>query len=212
MINLFNIELKAKHLLCLKETVWLEEEVINFFFRMIDERSKTIERSGSIPRIRSVSSYYTIQDSSAPNFNKWIRGIEDVFEVDLVFLPYNIGQSHWALVVVNFRLARFEYYDSLGSSTNQAQRRIGIVKRMFELEAAERKKTFNFSNGDYIATFQEIAEQTNEDDCGAFICTYADCLAQDLNLDFTQANIPSFRLKMVRDIRAGKLYYLVAGG
>jgi sentrin-specific protease 1 len=177
---------------------------------MIEERSKTIERSGSgsRPRIRCVLSYCTLGDSSAQNFGKWIKKIEDVFEVDLVIVPYNVCQSHWALVVGNFRLKRFEYYDSLGTTLHEARRHIEVVKRMFTLEAASRKKPFDFSSNNYIATLQEIAEQKNGYDCGAFICTYADCLAQDLELDFTQANMPSFRLKMVRDIRVGELHYL----
>ena len=210
MIDRFNIVLKAKHILCLKGKEWLEEEVINFFLHMIEERSKTIERSesGSRPRIRCVLSYFTLGDSSAENFGKWIKKFDNVFEVDLVIVPYNLSQCHWALVVVNFRLKRFEYYDSLGSSLYDALRHIAVVKKMFTSEAARRKKPFDFSDNNYIATVQEIAEQKNGYDCGAFICTYADCLAQDLELDFTQANMPSFRLKMVRDIRVGELHYL----
>ena len=211
VIDLFNIPLKAKDILCL-EGEWLKDEFINFFFHMIQERSRTIARSESLPRIRCVLTYLTLADSTAKSFNRFITKFDDVFDVDLVMVPYNIDQNHWALVVVNFKLARFEYYDSLGSSPDQAQKRIQIVNRMFELEAALKQKPFNFSNPNYIPSLQEIPEQRNGYDCGAFICTYADCLAQDLKLDFTQDNIPNFRLKMVRDIREGKLYYLAVGG
>ena len=212
VIDLFNIPLKAKDILCLEGEELLKDEFINFFFHMIQERSRTIARSESLPRIRCVLTYLTLADSTAKSFNRFITKFDDVFDVDLVMVPYNIGQYHWALVVVNFKLARFEYYDSLGSSPDQAQKRIQIVKRMFDLEAALKQKPFNFSNPNYIPSLQEIPEQRNGYDCGAFICTYADCLAQDLKLDFTQDNIPNFRLKMVRDIREGKLYYLAVGG
>jgi len=47
--------------------------------------------------------------------------------------------------------------------------------------------------------------QNNEVDCGVFVCTTANYLAQGLDLDYTEDDMPLFRLKMVRDLSRGKL-------
>ncbi len=37
----------------------------------------------------------------------------DIFEKDLVIIPLHISETHWCCGVINFRLKRLEYYDSL---------------------------------------------------------------------------------------------------
>ena len=51
----------------------------------------------------------------------------------------------------------------------------------------------------------ESPRQSGTTDCGVFVCATGDYLAQGLDLDYTEDDIPMFRLKMVRDLRRGFL-------
>lgn len=39
----------------------------------------------------------------------------DLFDLDKFMFPVNVNGNHWTLAVINFRLERLEYYDSLGA-------------------------------------------------------------------------------------------------
>lgn len=60
--------------------------------------------------------------------------------------------------------------------------------------------------------FLEVPQQTNGSDCGVFVCQFCECLADGRPLDFTQADIPDRRLKMVRKKKSNsfsrKKYFL----
>ena len=46
----------------------------------------------------------------------------DIFSMDVVIFPINIGNAHWTAAAINFARKRFEYYDSMGDCTNSASR------------------------------------------------------------------------------------------
>lgn len=40
---------------------------------------------------------------------------KDIFALDKIFFPINVGEAHWVLVVVYMQERRIQFYDSLGS-------------------------------------------------------------------------------------------------
>ena len=217
VVDRFNIELKAKFIARLADKEWLQDEVINFLFHMIEERSTRQEKSGSVLnlKVRTVSTYVSGDpNSKAPKYCRWLKHKKDIFEADLALVPFNISDNHWALVVANFNKKRFEYYDSMCTSSSETyyHSKIEVVKNCFKAEANHRGIPFVFTEPNVVRTVDEIPEQMNGYDCGMFICTYADYLAQDLEFDFTQEDMPRFRLKMVKDIRQERLYMTTLSG
>ena len=44
----------------------------------------------------------------------------NIFELKRLFIPINLGQKHWALVVIHFRNKLIQYYDSMrGDAKNK---------------------------------------------------------------------------------------------
>jgi sentrin-specific protease 1 len=167
--------------------------------------------SNSVPvaeklKVRVVNSQFWGKGSSEPDFHmKFLRKIPDIFDQDKVIIPVHLP-GHWTLLVVNFSKQLFEYYDTMGANKAQAAKAIATVMKCFlQYAVSIRKETSLSSYAQYIPKIQQIPEQGNGDDCGVFMCTLADYLAQDLDFNFTQADIPRFRLKMVRDIRQQRL-------
>jgi len=40
--------------------------------------------------------------------------VPDVFGLDVLVVPINLGNSHWVCGAINFKQKRIEYFDSLG--------------------------------------------------------------------------------------------------
>ena len=56
------------------------------------------------------------------NYNKsrkWSKKVfgGSIFELKRLFIPINLGQMHWALVVIHFRNKLIQYYDSMREDT-----------------------------------------------------------------------------------------------
>jgi sentrin-specific protease 1 len=111
--------------------------------------------------------------------------------------------THWTLAVVNFKEKRFEYYDSLGAAN---QKCIDALRKWIQDESADKKKKpFDISDWtDYSPL--EIPHQVNGWDCGVFMCRYADCQTRDVDYDFSQAEMPYFRRRMILEIVQKKLF------
>ena len=217
-----NIDLKRKVMLRLKREYnnrprkattdsWLDDDIVNYWFGLIEERSVRKMVSNSVPvaeklKVRVLNSqYFWVEDSHGPNFDKFLCKIPDIFDQDKVIIPVYMS-LHWTILVVNFSKNRFEYYDTLGANTVQAGKAIATAKKGFLRYADSIQKGTSLSSyAQYIPTIQQIPQQENGDDCGVFVCTLADYLAQDLVFNFTQDHIPRFRLKMVRDLRQRRL-------
>lgn len=46
----------------------------------------------------------------------------DLFSKDVVVFPINLGSMHWVAGVINMRLKRIEFYDSMGDRSNYRKR------------------------------------------------------------------------------------------
>ena len=51
-----------------------------------------------------------------------------------------------------------------------------------------------------METAKNIPKQTNDDDCGLFICRYAEFLTRGANFSFNQEGMEYFRIKIVNEI------------
>jgi len=51
------------------------------------------------------------------NLKRWTKRMKlDIFSLDKLLIPINIGNAHWTCAVINFADKRFEYYDSMSDS------------------------------------------------------------------------------------------------
>lgn len=89
----------------------------------------------------------------------------DLFTLDIVLIPINLGNSHWVCGAINLRKKRFEYYDSLGAENKRAFK----IMRNYLVEEAKDKKKGNLDLSDWTDYFNERnPHQQNGFDCGVF--------------------------------------------
>lgn len=181
--------------------MWLNDQIINFQMNLLIKR-------GTLPQFPSVYAmntfFYGKIDSES--INRWTSKI-DLFFYDLLVIPIHL-EIHWTLIVVDFRKKTIEYFDSFNSSddhTKESEKIFKSIRKYLNQEYLLRKGlTFNFTDwNDTIV--KNIPQQTNGNDCGVFLCTFANYRCADKKFNFTQENIPFFRKKMTYEVLTNQL-------
>ncbi|WRT63527.1 uncharacterized protein IL334_000432 [Kwoniella shivajii] len=200
-------ECGAQSLRRLKNTMWLDDEVMNFYGGMMIERAKT--DGGKKIHFFNSFFYQRISDSGHSAVKRWTRKL-DIFDFDVVLFPINIGNMHWTACAINLEKKRIEYYDSMGDSGNQRANVFKRVRAYLTDEHMERKKkSFNFDG--WTNEFNDhTPQQDNGSDCGVFSCQTLEMITRgrdlkDQSFEFDSSNMPFFRKLMVLEIGNGKL-------
>ena len=131
-----------------------------------------------------------------------------MFVKDLIIVPIHCGGNHWTLAVINRKMRRFEYYDSLFGRAGGSKLR--HLRRWLEEESADKKKvpldTSEWTDVVFQQEWNVTPVQRNGSDCGVFMTRTADYLARDGRLDFTEDDMEYFRRRMVLEILTLRLF------
>lgn len=160
----FRIRITRADIASLSHHAWLNDEIINFYFNLISERSAAAEGWRKVHILNSFF-YPKLTQSGYSGVRRWTKKV-DVFSKDLLLLPIHLGM-HWCLAVVDFSQHQFRYYDSLKGRNLSCLRRL----REYVIAEAQDKKGMHYDLTDWIDCFpQDIPEQLNGSDCGVFTC------------------------------------------
>ncbi|KAM5287995.1 sentrin-specific protease 1 [Ctenodactylus gundi] len=196
----FRLTITRKDIQTLNHLNWLNDEIINFYMNMLMERSK----EKGLPNVHAFSTFFftKLRTAGYQAVKRWTKKV-DVFSVDILLVPIHLG-VHWCLAVVDFRMKTVTYYDSMGGTNNEACK---LLLQYLKQESIDKKRKEFDTNGWQLLNkrSQEIPQQMNGSDCGMFACKYADCIAKDRPINFTQQHMPYFRKRMVWEILHRKL-------
>ena len=125
LVSGFKVDLTRENLSCCAPNTWLKDEVVNFYFQLLNERNKRLrtENHGCVPDAHFDNSFFMskLRDHERgyvyKNVRKWtIRKRKvDLFSKDLIVVPININDMHWTLCVVFVGMKVIQYYDSIES-------------------------------------------------------------------------------------------------
>lgn len=119
LIYKYGIDMTTQKMLCLRRGKWLNSEVINFYMEMLMERDRQRSKLSDENMLDShfFSSYFMSKLLSSDlqyaykNVMNWSKTFK-VFEKDKIFIPVNIQNVHWAMLVVYIRRKKIRFYDS----------------------------------------------------------------------------------------------------
>jgi Ulp1 family protease len=138
------------------------------------------------------------------NVKRWSKKF-DVFALDRVFMPVNLSNTHWTLLVAYIQRKEIHYYDSMSGS---GERHMKAVLRWLTDEAREKKQmTLDPAEWKLVDREKDVPQQQNGYDCGVFSVICADYLSDSLLLRYSQEEMPDNRIKIAWAIREGKLWY-----
>ena len=177
----------------LKPGVWLNDEVINFYSKMIIK-----EQQNKGERIHLFRSHFMTQLSSKSgisykNVERWSRNVHggDLFDLSKLFIPINVNRSHWILAVIFFEEKRIQIYDSMNGS---GYRYLNMLFDYLKCEFRDKKKSKgSWNDWKLIPCGRNTPQQENGFDCGVFVCMYIHYIADNRELNFTQEDINNYR-------------------
>jgi Ulp1 family protease len=208
LVSGFNVQLTRRQLACLKPGQWLNDEVINFYCKLLEEDCKQMENYADCWFPNSFF-WQKLSGSECNNYcykdvERWTTKAKiDIFRLDYVIFPMHIGGSHWALGAIDFQDKGFRYLDSLHPRPHQ---NFVLYLRRY-LQDEYRAKTGDLLQGadawDLITLDKPCPRQNNENDCGVFVCLFAECLSSGRDMLFDQDDIPDARIRLVAGLMRG---------
>ena len=206
-----NIDISKDKIQCLGDREWLNDEVINYYFDLLNELP-TPKRGR--PKTYLWNSFFWLKlsdDGKGYNYKsvqRWTsRKKIDLFSLDRFIVPMNIGRNHWALGLVDLNTKRVRYYDSLAAGTVHTAFAQFMLKYLEDEFKDKRKgeECPQFSS-EFTVDPVEPPQQRNGFDCGVFTCMNAECLAAGRDwIDFDQSFISDMRRKILFQILNNKI-------
>ncbi|WWC57945.1 uncharacterized protein I303_100480 [Kwoniella dejecticola CBS 10117] len=190
----------------LKDGTWLDDEIMNFYGALMVERAKSTSR-----KVHFFNSFFyqRVGETGYSAVKRWTKKV-DIFSMNTVIFPINIGNMHWTACAINFDQKRIEYYDSMGDGGRHRDDVFELVRSYLDDEHKERKgKPFNF-NGWSDEFNKNSPQQNNGSDCGVFSCQTLEMISRGRDLkkdgfEFKAEHMPYFRRLMIWEIAHGKL-------
>lgn len=188
----------GKALLALHDQQWLSDEVINGWMKLVEAKWN----SDGSKRVLCMNSFFW-QKLTRTNTHYDFAGVRnwtkkrktDIFEYEIVLLPLHVGANHWTLAVVDILSCAIEYLDSRGDPpfegfeewikhwiVDEYEGGYGFEGRAAELKNEGRKRSASMAfspeslNWPLIVP-EDIPQQSNDHDCGIFVCLFAAYLA-----------------------------------
>ena len=156
---------------------------------------------------------------------RWTR-TEDLFLHKRLFIPININNYHWVFLLVLFissannnprdMMIEISHYDSFSNSKRKEKSYMNdniytqhITHWLKDESWTRRNIQLEDSNFRYTIHNRTIPQQKpDSNNCGAYVCAYADYLIDDLDVSLIQnIDMDKFRLKIGTDIIRGSLLY-----
>jgi len=211
VIDKFNIDITISKITCLRPNTWLNDEIVNFYMCMLQERDQKLCAASNGARLPShyFNSFFIAKllengQYTYNNVKRWSKKF-DVFSMDRIFMPINLNNTHWVMSVVYIQRKEIHYYDSMSGS---GQRHLQAILRWLGDESKEKKKVQLDTTGwKLIDREQDVPQQENGYDCGVFSIICADFKSDDLPLRYEQSEMSLNREKIGAAIRRGFLTY-----
>jgi sentrin-specific protease 1 len=211
VVDKFNIDITVGKLVCLRRNTWLNDEVVNFYMAMLQERDARLCSASDGTRLPShyFNSFFMTKLLENGQYNygqvkRWSKKF-DVFALDRVFIPINLNNTHWVMAVVFVQKKEIHYYDSMSGS---GKRYLDAMLKWLVDEAREKKgEQLDKSQWKLIDREQNVPQQQNGYDCGVFSIMCADYVSDNLPLSYVQEDMQNNRVKIAAAIRRGHLTY-----
>jgi len=213
IVSRFKVDLTRERLSCLFPCMWLNDEVINFYFKLLQERTRSIK---GMPKCWFANSFFWTglcggsewpYTYSYGRVRRWTRKAKvDIFDLDYMLFPINVGQSHWVVGVINVRERGFHCLDSLNNDV-VSPNFVSFLRKYIADEHKDKKGTplCDAEHWDFLPIV--VPQQHNGFDCGVFTCFFAEYFSAEKVFDFSQDDMPLLRLRLTaRLVKAEELW------
>lgn len=208
IITKFNVDINVQKIMCLNPGCWINDEIINFFMQMLLEKNNCCKSKQSF----FLSSFFmerllcTDKKYKFDNVRNWTKTI-NIYDQEHIFIPVNVSNTHWTLVVVSMLNRTIYYYDSCGKSglkfMNAVLRWLGDVINSDNIKY----RSYIFTADWQKVNVKDIPTQSNGYDCGIFVMMYAYVINEGVLLcdSFAQSDLDWYRREISCSVIVGTL-------
>jgi len=192
---------------------WLNDELINFFLALINDRDQLLRTGGRlgaeassletgriVPQTRMMNSFFFSRLAPHPfRYNyEWVRnwGLKmglDLDAVDKIIVPVNLAKLHWVLVVIDISNFLFYFYDSINLADRHGV--VDVVRRWLGDEVRSRlgdDAVARWDSDSWAVRADPVwPRQTDAGSCWVFTVAAADCFSLGSPLLFYLKDIPT---------------------
>ena len=187
IVSSFNIDLTLKDLNTLDNKNMLNDNVIDFYLQLLCQQNSNYYFA--LP-----STYFSkMEKDGFESIDQWIDKTIS-FNYKIIFIPVCL-QKHWRLLTIDFLTDSISYYDTINANSTKC---VTAIKHIGDLIAKKNlKKTIKWKTPKQAHGIK----QTNDYDCGVFVCLFARYLILNRELDFGQNDISFYRNKIKNEIK-----------
>jgi len=209
------VKLMGRDLARLAPGSWLNDETINLFMRLLQERDTRIhERSDAadFAKCHFFNSFFLTKlykGADGYDYNavrRWTmparlkatgQSRSSILDVDKIIVPVNQSNTHWTVAVVDLRNERLEYFDSLGGEDDECLAHLAqyVVDEFQNKRAEDRPDVLEWPRH----FPKNIPRQRNGWDCGVYLSMFADYLS--IEAEMRGVEMDEYRLRMLRAFR-----------
>ena len=200
LIDKFSVQFKHCDLIRLNPGVWLNDEVVNFFMKLFEERESKAAAANMARKSNMYmnSFFYSKLAFSKGGFNynnvkRWTRKL-NVFSYNLIFIPINAA-NHWTLICVSIPTKEIMYLNSLDNSKVDGKTVTSNIEMWLRMEFESKNISGPFK--DFNVKPVRCPQQSNTDDCGVFILAYTDLLSNQLDIDIMMQSLADGVRKLI---------------
>ncbi|CCF56464.1 hypothetical protein KAFR_0B01650 [Kazachstania africana CBS 2517] len=183
VMNKDNLEIRVRDLKTLAPKRWLNDTIIEYFMKSIEKKT---ERT-----IAFNSFFYTsLSERGYQGVRRWMKRKKvKIGELDKIFVPINLNQSHWALCLINIPDKTISYVDSLSNGPSAMS--FAILSDLKNYVVQESGKMMG---EDFEFMHLVCPQQPNGFDCGIYVCMNALYLSKDSALTFDHKDAVRMRI------------------
>ncbi len=201
-----SLPFRKSFLVCLKKKKWLLGDTIDFYVNILDRDNLETDYMvfSTISGAWAINGDYNDQHFKVA-IEKTFAGI-NVETVRHIYFPLHCNGNHWILIAVNLTTSAISLLDSI-SHFKVAVSMFSLLDKvktfMVGLYRFHSKMTLNSKDlqqhGKVVSWTlhsMDCPKQDNGCDCGVFVIAALECLCGKRAFNFTQRDIPFFRLKI----------------
>ena len=189
VLDCYGRHLTRKTLRCLSYQQLLNDDVVDLYFLLIQDRSNMNNNGVKFEHFFPVSFMTLLLSEMGPyddyeRLEDYCEGF-DLFALKMLYFPVNIDDTHWALIIVDIKKRHIFWYDSLMSCsrTNTYLSALSnYLKSMLKVSHQNYMVDYNKSPWNSYVRFKTKI-QKNKYDCGVYMCMFADFVSD--NVDYT---------------------------
>ena len=161
---------------------WLNDTVIEYVMKIIErDTPKTVAFNSFF--------YTTLSERGYQGVRRWMKRKKvQITDLDKIFAPINLNQSHWALGLIDIKKKTVNYIDSLSHGPNAMS--FAILNDLKKYVVDESKGAIG---EDFELNHISCPQQPNGFDCGIYVCLNTWYLSKDAELTFNAKDAAKMR-------------------